>query len=100
MQFNQTNNNAGDVNNTGPVRPAVHPWTAERFQDATRDDLLRVVAAADRLYQCEAEFEDDRGACGEHKQELDDAIRACPGTRAYHFDRSNDAIADEATTVP
>ncbi len=65
-----------------PAAPRIDPWVAERYREASREDLLRVVAAADRLWACEAEFEDWPGACAEYRESLDAALARCAGTRA------------------
>ena len=57
----------------------------ERYADATREQLLAVVAAADARWRCLAEFGDlpnPGDACGGYEDAIDDALVACQGTSA------------------
>jgi hypothetical protein len=60
----------------------------QKYANSSLYDLTRVIDAADRLYAATAEFPDEPECWGEHMQELDAALEACPGTTAhYHASR-------------
>lgn len=54
----------------------------EKYSQASRDDLLLVVATADRCWQVEAEF---GRPMPEYVEALDRALDACPGTTAWNL---------------
>lgn len=54
-----------------------------RIKEATSDQLFAVVAAADRLSDCLAEFPNDWSCCQERLEVLDRALENCPGTTNY-----------------
>jgi len=65
----------------------LHPDIAAKYADATREELLAVVAAADARWRCWAEFGDHGGACSESEAALDRALASCPGTSPWNFAR-------------
>lgn len=62
--------------------------TLQKYSIATLNDLIRVVVAAEDLYQIMAEFSDSPELWENEINALDVAIENCPGTNG-HFHKEN-----------
>lgn len=60
----------------------------QRYAQATLNDMIRVVDAAEKLYAVMAEFPDDPECWEDPMGFFDAALQACPGTAAHEYEQA------------